>query len=200
LRFKAIVGSAAVGTGVTATVSNSATLELAGSVSALSSSANRVNILNNSAAGAGVLVSGTHQQVGNINGSGVTQVNAGSDLTADHIIQSALVIGGTAGNQGLVTIAASDADGNPIGQSNGFALASSLTSSGPFGTLGMRSASLSTAIIDSADLAIPTIWNSVGSDNPAPVPEPSTLLLALLAVLGVAITQFARHYFQCLTV
>ena len=79
-------------------IGSGATLELAGSVSALSSGASRVNIVNNSSAAAGLLVSGTHQRVGNIDGSGTTQVNAGSDLTANHIIQNALVIGGAAGS------------------------------------------------------------------------------------------------------
>jgi hypothetical protein len=36
--------------------------------------------------------------------------------------------------------------------------------------------------------------------NASPVPEPSTLALALLAVLGVPMTQFARHHFRCQTV
>ena len=113
LRFNVVSGTPTIGTGVTAVVSSGATLELAGSVSALANGANRVNITNNSTA-PGILVSGTHQQVGNIDGSGTTQVNAGSDLTANHIIQSALVIGGTSKNPGLVTIDASDASGNPL--------------------------------------------------------------------------------------
>jgi hypothetical protein len=57
-----------------------------------------VNIKNESPGApgeSGLVVSGTQQQVGNIDGSGTTQVNAGSDLTANHIVQSALVIGGT---------------------------------------------------------------------------------------------------------
>jgi hypothetical protein len=61
-----------------------------------------VNITNNSSAPAGILVSGTHQQAGNIDGSGTTQVNAGSDLAANHIIQNALIIGGAAGSPGVV--------------------------------------------------------------------------------------------------
>jgi fibronectin-binding autotransporter adhesin len=200
LRFKATTGAATIGSGVVAKVNNGATLELAGSVSALSSGTNRVNITNISIAAAGILVSGTHQVVGNIDGSGVTQVNAGSDLTADHIIQSALVIGGTAGSPALVTIDASDASGNPLNQSNGFALADSLTASGPFGDGVIGSASLSTVTTDSADPAAMASGNSVGGDNPAPVPEPSTLLLVLLAVLGIVSTQFARHRFRCQTV
>ena len=107
-------GSGSVGTGVTATVTNQATLELAGSVSALASGTHRVGIINNSTAAAGVLVSGTNQIVGNIDGSGTTQVNAGSDLTASHIVESALVIGGTANSKATVTISASDAAGNPL--------------------------------------------------------------------------------------
>ena len=79
--------AASVGAGVTATVASGATLELAGSVSSLSSGANRVNITNSSSS-PGILVSGTNQQVGNIDGAGTTQVNAGSDLTANHIIQT----------------------------------------------------------------------------------------------------------------
>ena len=95
--------------------------------------ANRVNITNNSqqTSGGMLLVSGTNQQVGAIDGTGDTVVNDGSDLTANHIIQNALVIGGTAGQPALVTIDASDASGNPLGQSSGLALAGSLTSSGP---------------------------------------------------------------------
>ena len=129
-------------------------------------------------------------------GSGNTQVNAGSDLTANHIVQNAPEIGGTAGSPGLVTIDASDASGNPLDQSSGFALVSSLTNSGPFGAPGMSSASLSSATTGSEGVAVLAMGNSVGSNNPTSVPEPSTLLLALLAVLGVISTQFARHDFR----
>jgi hypothetical protein len=194
LRFKATTGTATIGTGVTAMVNNSATLELAGSVSALSSGANRVNITNSSNASAGVLVSGTHQVVGNIDGSGTTQVNAGSDLTANHIIQHALVIGGAAGSPGLVTINASDASGNPLGVPSGFVVASSLTPSGPFGAGEASSASVS-SVGEGVDVAAVSLGNSIGGD-PSPVPEPTTLLLALLAVLGVVSTKFARHHLR----
>jgi hypothetical protein len=191
LRFN-VVGAAAIGTGVTAIIASGATLELAGSVSALSSGGNRVNILNTSAA-PGVLVSGTNQQVGDIDGSGMTQVNAGSDLTANHIIQSALMIGGTAASHGLVTIDASDASGNPLDESRELVLAGSVTPSSPFAAGGMCSANLSNATIGSENGAVLAMGNSVGSKNPAPVPEPSTLLLGILAVLGVISTHFVRH-------
>ena len=179
LRFKATNGAASVGTAVTATVSNSATLELAGSVSSLSAGANRVNIVSNSTAAAGILVSGTHQQVGNIDGSGTTQINAGSDLTADHIIQSALVIGGTTTSQGLLTIDASDALGNPLVQSSGFAWHFA-DARRP-----IRSGRQQFRQLEPRAAAVP-IWQPFhpviprSAVVPSPVPEPSTLLLVSL--------------------
>ncbi|HEV3416522.1 MAG TPA: autotransporter-associated beta strand repeat-containing protein, partial [Pirellulales bacterium] len=91
-------GSAAsLAPNTTVTVSNAATLELAGSVSALGSvKTNPIAVINNSAAASGVLVSGTNQQAGGIDGTGTTMVEAGSDLTVGHIVQGALVIGGAA--------------------------------------------------------------------------------------------------------
>jgi hypothetical protein len=163
---------------VTAAVSTGATLELAAEISALSSGSNRANITNSSNL-PGLLVSGTHQQVGNIDGSGTTQVNAGSDLMANHIVQSALMIGGTAGNPGLVTIDASDSSGNPLGQSSGFALAGSLQPSAPFASGAPSSSSLDPPSAEgfSGD-PIPA---GPGAD-PTAVPEPTTLLLALLGL------------------
>jgi hypothetical protein len=143
-------------------------------------------------------VSGTHQQVGNIDGSGNVQVNAGSNLTANHIIQNALIIGGAAGSPALVTIDASDASGNPLGQSSGFALAGSLSSSGSFGADDITSTNLSNGGL--ANLGVPSFSDSFERVNSSSVPEPSTLLLVLLAVLGVVSTQFARHHFRCQTV
>ena len=90
LKFNITSGTPTIAAGVTATVASGATLELAGSVSALGTAGgNRVHIVNNSTA-SGLVVSGTNQVVGAIDGSGNTQVNAGSDLTANHIIQNAL--------------------------------------------------------------------------------------------------------------
>jgi autotransporter-associated beta strand protein len=195
LRFNVTSGSATIGAGVTATVSSGATLELAGSVAALASGATRVNIANNSSAAAGLLVSGTNQQVGNIDGAGATQVNAGSDLTANHIIQNALVIGGTASSHALVTIDASDASGNPLGQSSaepsGTLLAGSTASRGPFGAGINAAADLSR--IGGADPAVLSPVNSAVGGSPSPVPEPSTLLLMLLAFSGVSGQRIARR-------
>jgi hypothetical protein len=202
LQFNVASGSATVASGVAANVSGNGTLELAGSVSVLGSAtvANRVSISNSSSAAAGVLVSGGNQQTGGIDGSGVTQVNAGSNLTANHIDQSSLIIGGVAGSPALVTIDASDASGNPLGQSSGFALVGSLVRSGPFGEGVIRSGNLSSIAADSTDLAVPAAGNSVGIGNASQVPEPSTLLLALLAVSGVVSIRIVRHRFRRQTV
>ena len=110
-------GGAMVASGVVAQVNGSATLELAGSVSNLSSAMGppiRAAVVNNSSAAAGLLVSGPNQQVGGIDGSGNVVVTDGASLTADHIVQTALVIGGTPTNQASVTISASDSSGSPF--------------------------------------------------------------------------------------
>ncbi len=113
LRFNVTSGSPSVGSGVTATVASGAVLELAGSISVFSGSGNRASLRNNSLdSGGGLLVSHGNQQVGTIDGIGDTVVNAGASLTANHIIQDALVIGGVNGNPATVTIAASDSSGN----------------------------------------------------------------------------------------
>jgi fibronectin-binding autotransporter adhesin len=113
VKFNVTSGPVTVGSSVTVTVASGAQLELAGSVAALAAGSGRVDVVNSSAA-PGVLVSGTNQQVGGIDGSGTTSINAGSDLTANHIIQTTLMIGGTAASAGAVTIAPSDASGEPL--------------------------------------------------------------------------------------
>jgi autotransporter-associated beta strand protein len=189
LRLNVASGSPSVGSGVTATISNGATLELANSVSALSSGTNRVNITNNSTA-PGILVSGTHQQVGNIDGSGTTQVNAGSDLTANHIIQSALVIGGTSTSHGLVTIDASDASGNPLAETGvgGPGVGAEGLSSTPFSA----GSSVSDPLPPNSDgfSGGPILAGQAGdggppSNNSSAVPEPSTVILLALAFLSM---------------
>ncbi len=178
---------ATIGTAAKVTVNGSAVLELAGSASALSSgpaAANRVSIANNSTAAAGVLVSGTNQQTGGIDGTGNVQVNAAASLTADHITATSLIIGGDASNAALVTIAASNPDGTPTASASGFALAGSLAASGSFASGTLDSASL---------LATASSSSGVGSGETlawcqilaaiAAVPEPSTLLLAMLGLI-----------------
>ncbi len=178
LKFNIRSGTPTISAGATATVAADATLELAGSVSALGTAGgNRTHILNNSTA-LGLVVSGTSQVVGGIDGAGNTQVNAGSDLTADHIIQSALAIGGTAGNPGLVTIDVSDADGNP--PTGGLSLAGSLALCDPSGA-GIASPSLlggGVGNVASSAGSEFTTGNLIAGAGSAAVPEPSTLALA----------------------
>jgi autotransporter-associated beta strand protein len=167
LRFAVTSGTPTVAAGAVATVDTGATLELAGSISALSSGANRANITNNSDA-PGVLVSGINQQVGNVDGTGTTQVIAGSDLTASHIIQGALDIGGTLTSPSLVTIDASDASGNPLA---GVAIPAISTPGMPLG-----------AEIAGANFADPT----------GGVPEPSSAIL--FAIGGLALSAAAVRW------
>ncbi|HEV2970428.1 MAG TPA: exo-alpha-sialidase [Pirellulales bacterium] len=99
---------------LTATIDGSGTLVLTGPDSPMAGGSGGLNILNTSSAAAGLLVSGTNQIVGGVDGTGNLVVSAGGSLTANHIIQGALVIGGTAANSARVTIAASDTSGNPL--------------------------------------------------------------------------------------
>jgi fibronectin-binding autotransporter adhesin len=180
LRFSVVAGSATIGTGVTATISSNAAIQLAGTVSALSSNVSpthRVNISNNSTAAAGLLVTGSSQRVGNVDGSGSTQVNAGGGLTANHIIQTALIIGGTAQSPGSVTIAASD--------SSGHSLAS---------PAGSQTSALSAPLGAGADLSNPLNGDSAAASSTsqahAAVPEPSGLFL--LGVGGLTLIGLFR--------
>lgn len=189
VKFNGSTNAVAVTTGSSVTVATGATLELAGSASALSdgTSPNSVNVVNNSnAAVGGLLATGTNQKVGGIDGTGTTTVAASSDLTANHIVQSALVIGGDATHPATFAIAASGSDGSPLGQASGLAVAGSLGSSAPLGTpnsiIGGASASNSLG-------TVPLSLVSLGGATAA-VPEPSTLLLAMAGVaaaFGVAV-------------
>lgn len=182
LKFNVTTGSAAVvGTGVLATVSDSAVLELSGSVSALSqpNTTGRVDVLNNSGAAAGLHVTGTSQQVGGVDGTGTTKVEASSNLTANHIVQAALVIAGDATHNSTVTIAASDSSGNPLAASGGLAVAGSLGSGAPLGTSDVLSGG---AAGFGTNLGGSTLGSVSLGGATAAVPEPSTLLLAMAGV------------------
>jgi hypothetical protein len=189
-------GSPTIGAGVNVAVNGFGALELAGSNSALVAGANRANIANSSSAAVGIIVSGTNQAVGNIDGSGTTQVNAGSDLTASHIVQSALAIGGASSSHGFVTIDASDSSGNPLGELGGIASGDSLGPSGPFGAGGIGLVGMNS--VGSSELASLSPSRSDGSGSPSSVPEPCTLLLVLLAITSligqtIAIRRRARR-------
>ncbi|HKD37701.1 MAG TPA: hypothetical protein VKB78_12905, partial [Pirellulales bacterium] len=100
---------------ISATIDGTGTLELAGPDPATGNRAGELSVVNTSTAAVGLLISGKSEVVSAVDGTGTTVVNPGSNLTANHIVQGALVIGGTATNPATVTIAASDASGNPAG-------------------------------------------------------------------------------------
>ena len=180
-----------VGAGVTATVASGATLELAGPVSALTDATTNVQRVDISDAGTVVADSGAVQQVGGIDGSGTVQSNASSSLTANHITAGSLVIGGDATHSAIVAIAASDSSGNPM-TTTGFALAGSLAAGNAFGGDTISSSSLLGAGDGANAAAIALGGESFGSESlgsgslggVAAVPEPSSLLLIVLGLLG----------------
>lgn len=173
LRFNVTAGGPTIGCGVTAVVSQSATLELAGSVSALSAGATRVDVTNNSSAN-GVLVTGTHQQTGAIDGNGATKVAAGGDLAADHIIQSALIIAGSAGNPASLTIAASDSTGSPLDRP-----AASNTALLP--AVGIASDGTQADQFSASEQPLVPLDQVEPAVNSASVPEPGSLALMAMA-------------------
>ncbi len=189
--------------GTVVQIGGSATLELAGSVSELSSSgtiSTRANVTNDSlgtAGAAGLVVSGTNQVLGSLDGVGSVAIAAGGDLTVDHIAQNSLTIGGTSGSPGLLTIAASDSGGHPLSTldfvqmgSSGLAIASSLQVTG-FAT-GLQPTSKLAELIRERQVArlqqLALAQNSsLPSESQAVlVPEPPSCLLGALGSLGVA--------------
>ena len=214
LRF-ANSAAATVESGVTATVSSGATLELAGTVSALSdaslsgggnpsSGAGRVNIVNNSAVG--LLVTGMNQQVGAVEGSGVTELAAGSDLTVDRIQQSSLLIGAGA----TLTIAPSNSSGLPLDLSPAAAASTSPDLADQLSSLetalgerkfdllvdpsGASLADAGSTFLPSDDLAIDA---TAGIAAPmSAVPEPSTLCLTCAALIGFIAAGRRRRRFR----
>ncbi len=202
LKFNLTSGTPSVGSGVTAmVVSGGGTLQLAGAVSALATPSYQVDVNNNSTAGAGGLyVTGTNQQVGSITGTGNTVVAAGASLTATSIAQGALVIGGSVGSPGLVTIQASG-----IGSTTSPATSVSSTNSvsdafisylaaGDFSLPFATSASLPSAA--AFDLSGgPGSISMSGSSFGSMVPEPSAASLATVAVVSASIAWVtARMY------
>jgi fibronectin-binding autotransporter adhesin len=181
LRFNVTTGGpAVVGSGVLATVSNASVLELAGTVAALSDGTgpHSAGVLNNSTAAVGLHVTGGNQRVGAVDGTGTTSLDSGTSLTANHIVQGTLAIGGLSGSPSTVTIGASDASGNPLGSSSGLALAGSLEPTDSF-----AAGTSSSAALQGED-------SLAGSGSSAPVtgasavPEPSSIVLLVLA--GIA--------------
>jgi fibronectin-binding autotransporter adhesin len=195
LRLAAKQSQATIGAADSVTIATGATLELAGSISELSSGARRANVINNGrlASGGMFLVSGINQQVGTIDGTGDTVIGEGSDLTADHIIQNALIIGGTADDTGLLTIAATDAGGNPLeqfSQPGRLIVAASLTPRDPFAA-GIGSPNFHSDFSIS-DLNLPLMPSSgaILGDRLAVVPEPATVVLFGVALICLLFRDF----------
>ncbi len=182
MQLNAAPGST-VGAGIVASISSGATLDLAGSTSALSPAGlagnARPSIKNDGTLA--LTVAGTAQVVGAIdNGpraTGATSVAAGTSLTADHIVQQALFIGGADSSPALVTIAASDDSGNPL-----FVPL-------PFGVATDASYADTAATTESQDelfgiVGVASIANPTGDSNAmrgAAVPEPASILLMTIS-------------------
>jgi autotransporter-associated beta strand protein len=183
LRLAAGTGSSPAA-GIAVTVDNAATLELAGTASNLTGGKTQpVNIANTSTSTAGVEVSGTHQTAGRITGGGKLTIDAGADLTANVIIQGALVIGGASGSPATLTIAASDASGNPLaeGGGSGGAAGGGLAASAPQTANSTAAASAGPIAAASTTTSIPGLTESAASPPAVGAPmfsSPATLFLA----------------------
>ncbi len=182
LRLNVTAGMPTVGTGVIATVAAGATLELAGTTSALADPTalsspdaatnplERVAIKNNG------LLQVDLNAAQQVDGSGSVTVTDDASLTADHINQLSLVIG----NGSVLTLAPSNLNGNPMSATSGLALAGSLTPSTSFiatsgSPLGAETSSLS-----------PTVSLGGGvSGRETAVPEPSSVVTLILGSLGL---------------
>jgi hypothetical protein len=134
-----------------------------------------VNVNDSSTATVGLLVSGTSQVVGGVTGTGKLTVNAGSDLTANRIVQSALVIGGTSTAFAVVTIAPSDSSGNPLINT----AAASADSTGASAAAPNDSQALLDA--STGQLATDTSFNQCPSLPAAHLPLVDDAILALIA-------------------
>jgi hypothetical protein len=174
LRFL-LTGNAVMGA-APAMVKNDATLEVANSTPALSNTP----VINNSTASAGLLITGSCLEIKSIDGIGSTQVTAGADVTTDHIIQNALVIGGTGTNPATVTIDASDASGNPLAKNADDPLAAPLSAGSIVQSNLLTGDAGSTAA--ATGLSAESVALSSPSTGAASVPEPSAIVLPLFAV------------------
>jgi fibronectin-binding autotransporter adhesin len=188
----------------------SGTVSGSGSTATLNIAAGSTLTVNQSAAtsfGGATVNSGTLDKagtgslrVGTMDGSGTVIVEAGSSLTANHIIQMALIIGGTSGSPGQAVVAPSDASGNSLAAASNSesAIPAGLIAADAFTPSGISDSSEPSAIGTSGSLpdnspefsAAPTSNWAPGANSSA-VPEPPSLALAALAIV-LAIAQRIR--------
>jgi autotransporter-associated beta strand protein len=160
LKFAPTTGTAMVGGGATVAVATNSTLELDGAVPSLSAGVNVANDGSQQFGGA-LLITGTGEQVGNIDGVGDLIIGPGGALTANHIIQDALLIGGSASATGELTIAASDSAGGPL------------------------TFSATTPLSDNPSAINPMVNGAERSGSPGAVPEPATVWLSLIGMIAL---------------
>jgi fibronectin-binding autotransporter adhesin len=180
LAFSVNSGSATIGTNVSATVASGAVLQLSGTVSALSSSANTASVNNN---GMLSVVGTSNQTVGNVVGTSGTDVNgatiyAGStvvgdgtnsaNLTANEVLQNAIVVN----NGSSLTIVPSASggsvamsDASSSGVTHSAAVTSAASSSGSSGGDAFASIEAALSVSSTQNGAVTTLRDLVGSNS-----------------------------------
>jgi hypothetical protein len=190
-------GATSVGANVALSIAHGASVNVGGAVNPFSDGTHKVGIKNDSASG--LNVNAGNIVVGSVSGAGTTSVAAGAQLTADSIIQRALVIGGTSSNRATVAIDASDSLGNPLSETAALAgsgatddlaadLASSAVNSDAAGEQFTSTANGLTPMGEFTSQRSPS--DSLGGGLAAfqsgeghSVPEPSSLCLALACLI-----------------
>jgi hypothetical protein len=186
-----------ISTGSTLAINGTAVVQLAGNSSPTSFAGAVVSVVNNSTASAGVVVSGARQRVGTVDGTGSVRVEVGGDLTANHIIQGALIIGGTMANPAFVTIDASDASGNPLSDdAQGLVLANSLATAAPFvaDSIAIAGFTAETSLSGNGVTVSAPAPNGLSSgSNRTTIPEPSAIILWAIAAATLGGTTMGRR-------
>jgi hypothetical protein len=190
-------GATSVGMNVSLAVAPGATVNVGVVVNPFSDGTHKVAIANNG----NLAVNGSGIVTGAVTGAGTTAVAAGAQLTADSIIQTALVIGGTSTSPSIVTIDPSDSLGNPLGATA--PLIASKTASGLAAELADSSTRNANGAIEllQQPASDPTDATGVGASASSSdlatagssafplgegrsVPEPSSLCLALACLIA----------------